>query len=278
MKSELFYLIDQGEEIWEKLNSTAVLACDIDYNLPEFVNWKCGLLSELFGICKLKQDEYIIKIIHTLESPWNGWEGKIKFDQLKEELKMLKSKAHDYYISESVKGGKTKGEVKKTKKIFISHSSEDKKYAEAFVHLLETMGLDEKTLFCSSVPGFWIRTDDDIYDAIKAQFEEFDIHIFYLLSENYYNSPACLNEMGAAWMMQSRYSVFLLPGFEFKKIEGAINPRRISIKFDEPRKVVRTRLSDIKDDLIEELKLQEIPSSRWEEKRDIFLDTIYGVD
>ena len=35
--------------------------------------------------------------------------------------------------------------------------------------------------------------------------------MLYLLSNNYYNSIACLNEMGAAWVKQNRYSPYPPP-------------------------------------------------------------------
>ena len=54
-----------------------------------------------------------------------------------------------------------------------------------------------------------------------------------MLSDNYYKSPACLNEMGAAWVLKKEYRSILLPGFDYKEIEGAINPRKIGIKLDD---------------------------------------------
>lgn len=39
--------------------------------------------------------------------------------------------------------------------------------------------------------------------------------MIYLLSDNYYNSAACLNEMGAAWMVQNEHSLLAVLEFDF---------------------------------------------------------------
>lgn len=61
------------------------------------------------------------------------------------------------------------------------------------------MGLKESQIFCSSASGYGIPLDEDIYEYLKKQFfDEFDLHIILILSNNYYESVASMNEMGAA--------------------------------------------------------------------------------
>ena len=50
-----------------------------------------------------------------------------------------------------------------------------------------------------------------------------NLFFIMMLSKNYYKSSVCLNEMGAAWVKQSAYQSILLPGFQYTKIEGAVN-------------------------------------------------------
>lgn len=121
---------------------------------------------------------------------------------------------------------------KKALKVFISHSSQDKDYVSCIVDFLEDIGLTQEQLFCSSIPGYGIPLDEDIYDYLKQQFQEHNLHVILVLSDNYYQSVACMNEMGAAWILQNKYTTILLPGFEFKEIKGAINPRKIGLKLD----------------------------------------------
>lgn len=168
---------------------------------------------------------------------------------------------------------KTK-EVIKSPKIFISHSSLDKNYVSDIVELLEDLGIREDQLFCSSIAGYGIPLDEDIYDYLKQQFQEYDLHIIFVLSDNYYKSPACLNEMGATWVLQKRYTTILLPGFDFKEVKGAIDPTKIAIKLDGDSLDVKEKLGQLKDSIVQEFSLTSISDIRWEKKRDGFISRI----
>ena len=123
--------------------------------------------------------------------------------------------------------------AEKKKKIFISHATKDCEYAKQLVNLLVHMGIRETDqIFCSSIGGTGIPLREHIYNHIKQEFQQFDIYVIMLLSENYYNSPACLNEMGATWILDLPDMPILLPGFSFSRIEGAEDNRRIAIKLD----------------------------------------------
>lgn len=121
---------------------------------------------------------------------------------------------------------------KKPKKVFISHATNDKQFVQLIVNLLEDIGLSETEIVCSSIPGYGIPLGKDIYDWLSEQFQNCDLHIIFILSDNYYNSVACLNEMGAAWVLKQKYDTVLLPEFDFPQIKGAINPQQIGIKLD----------------------------------------------
>ena len=121
----------------------------------------------------------------------------------------------------------------KKKKIFISHATKDCEYAKQLVNLLVHMGIKEtEQIFCSSIGGTGIPLREHIYKYIKQEFQQFDIYVIMLLSENYYDSPACLNEMGASWILDLPDMPILLPGFNFSQIEGAEDSRHIAIKLD----------------------------------------------
>lgn len=121
----------------------------------------------------------------------------------------------------------------KKKKIFISHATKDCEYAKQLVNLLVHMGIKEtEQIFCSSIGGTGIPLREHIYNYIKQEFQQFDIYVIMLLSENYYHSPACLNEMGATWILDLPDMPILLPGFSFSKIDGAEDNRHIAIKLD----------------------------------------------
>jgi len=83
-----------------------------------------------------------------------------------------------------------------------------------------------------------------------------------------------MNEMGAAWILQNRYTTILLPGFEFKEIKGAINPRQIGLKLDSDLTDIKEKLGQLKDELLNEFGLSAVSDIRWEQKRDIFINSI----
>lgn len=160
----------------------------------------------------------------------------------------------------------------KKMKIFISHSEKDKKIVKKFVDLLEDIGITEEQLFCSSVPGYWIPTGNDIYEYLEKQFNDNKLYVIFMLSDNYYTSPACLNEMGAAWIKKSYYQSILLPDFEFQDVKGAINPRAVSFKLDDIESLPY-RLNELKDRISENLTIS-ISNNKWERCRDTFIKSI----
>ncbi len=144
---------------------------------------------------------------------------------------------------------------------------------EKFVDLLSYIGLDNNCLFCSSIPGYNIKQGKgDIYEYIRNEFNN-NLFVIFMLSDNYYNSKACLNEMGAAWVLQKKYQSILLPGFEFSQVQGAINPREISFKLDD--KIYRNvALGELKNVMVEFLGIQDVDSSKWDYQRERFFAQI----
>lgn len=156
-------------------------------------------------------------------------------------------------------------------RIFISHSWQDREAVTAFVELLECLGLTEKDIFCSSVPGYGIPLGKDIYEFLREELSGDLIYGVYFLSENYYNSAACLNEMGALWVLRSEYLSMILPGFSFSKVKGAVNPNRIAINLNGD---CRDRLNDLKEELEQRFKLTPVSWNRWERGRDRYMENI----
>ncbi len=165
----------------------------------------------------------------------------------------------------------------KKNKVFISHASKDSEYVKVFVNLLEDIGLSEDEIVCSSISGYGIPLGEDIYDWLSSQFQEFNLHIIFMLSDNYYDSVACLNEMGAAWVLKQKYDSVLLPNFDFVQIKGAINPNKIGIKLDSEVDELNHRLNELKDTLIEEFSLKTISSTKWERHRNEFLKNVKEI-
>lgn len=187
---------------------------------------------------------------------------------------MLKIEAYGGSLTEAVLDTASST---KPRKIFISHSSLDAAYVKAFVELLEDIGVPDRAIVCSSVPDYGVPEGVDIFDWLRRQFVECDLHVVYALSSNYYKSPASLNEMGAAWVVKAESSLLLLPGFEFGNIRGCVNPRAAGIKLDGPEDELKARLGELKDKFVKQFSLERPRDARWERRRDEFIMKIRGI-
>ncbi len=114
-------------------------------------------------------------------------------------------------------------------KIFISHSSRNKFYGEKLVDLLKSVGVKENEIIFTSNAAYGIPVGQNIFNWLKSQITEKPF-VIYLLSEEYYQSIACLNEMGAAWIIENKHAAIFTPNFNLSSKEflsGALDPREI---------------------------------------------------
>ena len=172
--------------------------------------------------------------------------------------------------------GESKEEKEKVKKplLFISHSSANENIATNLVQLLRTLGFNNKNLFCSSVPGYDIKEGEDIYDTLASKFQDYNIFVIFLLSSEYYQSAACLNEMGATWVLKANYSTIVCPGFSIPEIKGAINPSKMAVVLGDNKRV-NGKLNNLKDRLIDFFGLPEVEDDTiWENDRNKFIESI----
>ena len=172
--------------------------------------------------------------------------------------------------------GESKEEKEKVKKplLFISHSSANENIATNLVQLLRTLGFNNKNLFCSSVPGYDIKEGEDIYDTLASKFQDYNIFVIFLLSSEYYESTACLNEMGATWVLKANYSTIVCPGFSIPEIKGAINPSKMAVVLGDNKRV-NGKLNNLKDRLIDFFGLPEVEDDTiWENDRNKFIESM----
>ena len=195
-------------------------------------------------------------------------------------LQMVKAKIisaqHGFYITQKIVTGMVEqwDSRAKPKKIFISHATDDKKIIDKLVALLEKLGVKKQQLFCSSIPGYGIpQGSGDIYQYLRNEMSNDNLFVIMMLSKNYYSSPACLNEMGAAWIKQSTYQSILLPGFDYPDIQGAINPRDMSFRLSD-RENRAVALNEFKDRIVAHLELEPVDYSIWERFRNSFITEV----
>ncbi|MES5866653.1 TIR domain-containing protein [Bacillus cereus group sp. RP32] len=159
----------------------------------------------------------------------------------------------------------------KIDKIFISHASKDVKYVKELVDLLNDIGVQKtsKSIFCSSLPGYDIPHGESIYEFLKNELNNNNIMVLFVLSDNYYQSAPCLNEMGAAWITSKKYTTVLTPNFKFEQIVGAIDPTKISFKMNDP-----VGLDKFRDSIIQTLELEDTDYKIWQEDKAKYLSTV----
>lgn len=251
---------------------------EIIYDNPDFIRWLEEVKYILHHFYRKTQSKYIEDIISEqgLVCHFDGehYDERESFEKLKSSLMVIKDDIDSYCIDTII----SKGDASMKKPmLFISHASADIKYVQPLVELLADIGLNNETMFCSSVPDYHIPMDNDIYDYLKRLFDNYDLHVVFMLSDNYYKSAACLNEMGASWVLRKRYSTILLPKFDFSAIKGAVNPSQISLKLDNNNiDELKVRLGELKDIISSEFGIS-VPSNRWEKKRDTFISTINSL-
>lgn len=71
---------------------------------------------------------------------------------------------------------------------------------------------------------------ENIIDTIKNELTHYESIVFIIHSEAYYKSPICLNEMGAAWILNRKIFSFLTKQFNFCDLTGVINKYDICFK------------------------------------------------
>lgn len=160
--------------------------------------------------------------------------------------------------------------------VFISHSSKDKEFAEALVDLLESIGLNKDTLFCSSVAGYGLGLSKNIFDTLRELFKGHDLFMIFLHSPRYYRSSVSLNEMGAAWVLRSDFCSILTKDMNFGQMNGVIDDRLISIKVDADD--AASRLNELYEKLQGIFNLTPLERNQWERKRNGFLKIVNNLE
>ena len=229
----------------------------------EWYNAACVTFVNRIGC----NDQDLVKF-RKVNNNGNGYTLRGNYHEISSSYAILFSKLDEAQIETN-----NMVENQKKLKVFISHSSKDKYFVEALVRLLEFIGLDDSTLFCSSVQGYGIGFNNDIYDTLREQFKNYNLYVIFVHSKNFYNSHASLNEMGAAWVMKTDFCSFLTNGFDFKDMDGAINSNdKISIKVD--AEDAKGLLNQFKEIICDMFSLPSKSGNVWEVRRDEFLKAV----
>ena len=278
--------INEGKNILRNISlmrRTSGPAINVAYYIPEDVErcrkniekWQLtskDILIDAFG----ESHRYVSAFADTVSKKNSGFNYQREFIfEVNQGMSVLES------VQESLQRGigrEKKEEMNantKTPMVFISHSSKDKPFAEALVSLLEDIGFDKSNLFCSSVDGYGIALSKDIFETLRSLFNEHNLYVIFIHSPRYYKSAVSLNEMGAAWVLKTDFCSFLTSDMDFTKMSGVVNGSTISIKVD--TEDAPSRLSELKNLLIQMFRLPSIDEIKWERKRNTFLKQVLSI-
>lgn len=235
-------------------------------SIEAYLEWHKGALIYFSDFYTDMNSDF--KEFKNLDNSGNGYSLYSNFNKIYTKYNLLMSKVNMESENNQKKGN--------SPMVFISHSSKDKEFAEALVDLLESIGLNKDTLFCSSVAGYGLGLSKNIFDTLRELFKCHDLFMIFLHSPRYYKSSVSLNEMGAAWVLRSDFCSILTKDMDFEQMNGVIDGRLISIKVDAEDAV--SRLNELYEKLQGIFNLTPLERNQWERKRNGFLKIVNNLE
>lgn len=113
--------------------------------------------------------------------------------------------------------------------------------------MLIMIGANNDDIICSSLPNNKIPLGEYIYDYLNDTINTENLYAVLFLSDNYYRSAMCLNEMGALWVKHIQSRNILIKGFDYSDITGVANSNEIAIKIDDSSDMTNSYLNDFLD-------------------------------
>ena len=234
--------------------------------IGDFHRWHSAAVEFFCEI--LGEDDQLLQKFRAVDVSGNGYVLQDVYHLLLSDYVSLKVRVKRYENQGNVKGV-TLEKIKKPKKIFISHSSQDKDFAEALVSLLLSLGFSKQDIFCSSVPGCWIGINKNFLDEIKTHFINYDLYVIFIHSPRFYESYISLNEMGAAWALQKDYCSFLTKDMEYSMMNAVVTNQQIAIKVNADD--IEFRMDDWRSLILEWFGKSDVESKVWKNSRYKFL-------
>ncbi|WP_330959299.1 toll/interleukin-1 receptor domain-containing protein [Photobacterium sp. 53610] len=147
-------------------------------------------------------------------------------------------------------------------KLFISHASKDAEVVEEIIELLEAIGVESNQIFCTSFEGYGIELGENFLDAIKNELSS-DSMVLFVLSKNFYASPVCMCEMGAAWVLSKEHIPLVVPPLSYSDIKGVLPLTQGMVLTD------AMKLNSFKEKIEKTFNItNKLSFSTWERKRD----------
>ncbi|KQV39345.1 hypothetical protein ASE37_21245 [Rhizobium sp. Root268] len=131
--------------------------------------------------------------------------------------------------------------------IFLSHAAADLALVEAFENLLtQALNITSESIFCSSLEGQGVTKGANFVDGIKDKAAQAKA-VIALISPAYLESPFCLAELGAAWVLNTHRFPIVVPPNSFEVMQATLLGV-VGVKIDQ-QEALTQMLEDIGDAL-----------------------------
>lgn len=254
------------------INVTYYAAEDVEEAIRKINKWQLTVKDILINGYGTSH-RYVATFESTITKKDSGFNFRKEFEhEMNEGLSVLESISESLALGldgecKSLEAGKT---GPKPPLVFISHAELDKEFANEIVTLFEFIGVKGKEkLLCTSVDGYRIPVGRDIVEYLREVFNNYDLFVIILHTHNYYTRPVCLNEMGAAWALKTKYYSVLAPDFDFIQMTGVVNNKDVAIKIG--AEDCEARINQLKNELVKFFGLQQPDEDRWPHYRSSFI-------
>lgn len=109
--------------------------------------------------------------------------------------------------------------------VFIIHSSKDEAHVKAIRFGLNCINLPDTSIYCSSIDDTGTALGESFVATIKNCLQN-ALLVICVMSDNSVNSKYCLQEMGAAFILDTALIPVLVDGFDPADVPGFIDGTR----------------------------------------------------
>jgi TIR domain len=157
------------------------------------------------------------------------------------------------------------------RKVFLSHAQADQDLVDHFQTLLEQgVGVAHDEIFCTSLKGLGIPAGvPDFKEYIRQEINGSEL-VVALISSNYYASPFCMCELGAAWVLAKNFFPILVHPIDFKDLRGALSGMQCTKLADQ------SSVSALYDRL-HPIVAKPVSVERWETRKAVFYKNLPQV-
>lgn len=156
------------------------------------------------------------------------------------------------------------------RKIFISHSSDDKELVSHVIDLLEDIGVKTECIFCSSFEGYGIELGNNFLDAIRNNLTK-ETMVLFVLSTSFYNSHMCQCELGAVWVNTLQHIPVLVPPLSYNDLEYILRNQQSMLINDS------SKVESLYESILKWMDLPQLKPSIWRLRKDRFLGNVDSV-